>query len=584
MRTDTPAHPRKLGQLPATAICGNDITSSCLYVSALTIGYAGPWAFVALLLVAGVLFLYRRIYGEVVGALPLNGGAYNVLLNTTNKTNASIAACLTILSYMATAVISSTEAMHYLHSLFHDLPVMLATIVVLTIFLLLTIGGIGESSVVAVVIFILHLSSMAFLLIGGGWYLMNHGLEQAQLNFQAPLPAGSIGMALFFGFSTAMLGVSGFESSANFVEEQQPGVFPKTLRNMWMAVTLINPLMALLAVSVLPLTLVDQHQEALLSHMGQEIGGGTLATIISVDAVLVLCGAVLTSFVGVSGLVKRMTLDRVLPQFLLKETRRGSSPRILILFFLLCLSVLLITAGELAALAGVYTISFLIVMAFFAFGNFLLKIKRARLPRPESATPFVVFIALMAVLIALYGNVKLHPEHLVVFLQYFIPTALIIFIFLKRNVILEYLVVVVSSFLDSMQAVAKLSRMRINRTLRVLTDQEFVYFTKGDDIAVLNKVMMYVEENEITKKLRIVNVQSADQSLSESFCQDIKVLDRAYPEIHIELVQLKGVFGPELVDRLSREWNIPTNFMFIGSPGDHFPYRVADLGGVRLII
>lgn len=584
MRTDTPAHPRKLGQLPATAICGNDITSSCLYVSALTIGYAGPWAFVALLLVAGVLFLYRRIYGEVVGALPLNGGAYNVLLNTTNKTNASIAACLTILSYMATAVISSTEAMHYLHSLFHDLPVMLATIVVLTIFLLLTIGGIGESSVVAVVIFILHLSSMAFLLIGGGWYLVNHGLEQAQLNFQAPLPAGSIGMALFFGFSTAMLGVSGFESSANFVEEQQPGVFPKTLRNMWMAVTLINPLMALLAVSVLPLTLVDQHQEALLSHMGQEIGGGTLATIISVDAVLVLCGAVLTSFVGVSGLVKRMTLDRVLPQFLLKETKRGSSPRILILFFLLCLSVLLITAGELAALAGVYTISFLIVMAFFAFGNFLLKIKRARLPRPESATPFVVFIALMAVLIALYGNVKLHPEHLVVFLQYFIPTALIIFIFLKRNVILEYLVVVVSSFLDSMQAVAKLSRMRINRTLRVLTDQEFVYFTKGDDIAVLNKVMMYVEENEITKKLRIVNVQSADQSLSESFCQDIKVLDRAYPEIHIELVQLKGVFGPELVDRLSREWNIPTNFMFIGSPGDHFPYRVADLGGVRLII
>lgn len=584
MRTETPVHPRKLGQLPATAICGNDITSSCLYVSALTIGYAGPWAFVALLLVAGVLFLYRRIYGEVVGALPLNGGAYNVLLNTTNKTNASIAACLTILSYMATAVISSTEAMHYLHSLFHGLPVMLATIVVLTIFLLLTIGGIGESSVVAVVIFILHLSSMAFLLIGGGWYLLNNGLEQAQLNFQAPLPAGSIGMALFFGFSTAMLGVSGFESSANFVEEQQPGVFPKTLRNMWMAVTIINPLMALLAVSVLPLTLVEQHQEALLSRMGQEIGGGTLATIISVDAVLVLCGAVLTSFVGVSGLVKRMTLDRVLPQFLLKETKRGSSPRILILFFLLCLSVLLITAGELAALAGVYTISFLIVMAFFAFGNFLLKIKRARLPRPESATPFVVFIALMAVLIALYGNVKLHPEHLVVFLQYFIPTALIIFVFLKRNVILEYLVVVVSSFLDSMQAVAKLSRMRINRTLRMLTDQEFVYFTKGDDIAVLNKVMIYVEENEITKKLRIVNVQSADQSLSESFCQDIKVLDRAYPEIHIELVQMKGVFGPELVDRLSREWNIPTNFMFIGSPGDHFPYRVADLGGVRLII
>ena len=31
----------KLKELPATAICGNDISSSCLYVSALAIIYAG---------------------------------------------------------------------------------------------------------------------------------------------------------------------------------------------------------------------------------------------------------------------------------------------------------------------------------------------------------------------------------------------------------------------------------------------------------------------------------------------------------------------------------------------------------------
>ncbi len=74
-----------LTQLPATAICGNDITSSCLYVSALAIIQAGQWAWLALLIVAAVLFLYRTIYAEVVGALPLNGGAYNALLNTTNK-------------------------------------------------------------------------------------------------------------------------------------------------------------------------------------------------------------------------------------------------------------------------------------------------------------------------------------------------------------------------------------------------------------------------------------------------------------------------------------------------------------------
>ncbi len=59
----------RLGPWYATAICGNDITSSCLYVSAIAIVYAGPLAPVALLLAAGVLYLYRKIYTEVVEAL-----------------------------------------------------------------------------------------------------------------------------------------------------------------------------------------------------------------------------------------------------------------------------------------------------------------------------------------------------------------------------------------------------------------------------------------------------------------------------------------------------------------------------------
>ena len=80
-----------LRELPATAICGNDITSSCLYVSALAILQAGKWAWLVLLFVAAVLFLFRKIYSEVVGALPLNGGAYNALLNTTSKFLASLA-------------------------------------------------------------------------------------------------------------------------------------------------------------------------------------------------------------------------------------------------------------------------------------------------------------------------------------------------------------------------------------------------------------------------------------------------------------------------------------------------------------
>ena len=198
-----------------------------------------------------------------------------------------------------------------------------------------------------------------------------------------------------------MLGISGFESSANFVENQMPGVFRKTLRNMWLAVTIINPLVAILAILVLPKLIIVQNQEALLSYLGFSTGGKWLSILISLDAFLVLSGAVLTSYVGVEGLMKRMALDRILPQFTLKTNKAGSSYRLLILFFLLCLSVLFATRGKLGALAGVYTISFLSVMAYFGVGNFLLKMKRSGLPRPVYASPIAVTIAIFAVVIAL---------------------------------------------------------------------------------------------------------------------------------------------------------------------------------------
>ncbi|MDQ3290061.1 MAG: APC family permease, partial [Bacteroidota bacterium] len=268
-----PSHAPKLGVLPATAICGNDITSSCLYVSALAIIYAGQFAWLALLLVGVILFLFRKIYGEVVGALPLNGGAYNALLNTTSKRTASLAACLTLLSYMATAVISASEAMHYVHHLWEELPVIYATIGLLALFMGLTILGIGESSIVAVIIFLTHIGTLTLLIIVGCIFLFSHGLSTFEFNFGQPLPGGNIWRALFFGFSAAMLGISGFESSANFVEEQARGVFPKTLRNMWMAVTIFNPLIAFLIIGIIPMSEVPEHQAALLAYIGEVAGG-----------------------------------------------------------------------------------------------------------------------------------------------------------------------------------------------------------------------------------------------------------------------------------------------------------------------
>jgi hypothetical protein len=44
------------------------------------------------------------------------------------------------------------------------------------------------------------------------------------------------------------------------------------------------------------------------------------------------------------------------------------------------------------------------------------------------------------------------------------------------------------------------------------------------------------------------------------------------------------LFTPGLIERLGRQWGIPTNSMFIGSSSGRFPYRIAELHGGRLII
>lgn len=573
----------KLNELKATAICGNDISSSCLYVSALTIAFAGQYAWISLLIVALVLYMFRRIYGEVVGALPLNGGAYNVLLNTSSKKIASVAAVLTVLSYMATAVISASEAMHYLHAIFHGVPVLPSTVVVLVLFTVLAIIGIGESAIVAVVIFTIHLISLVLLVTASLYFVSSHGFETFHLNWRMPINSKGILYTLFLGFSVAMLGISGFESSANFVEEQQPGVFRKTLRNMWAIVSFFNPVLALLLIAVIPFVELGEHKESLLAYMGSVTGGQWLSYLIAMDAVLVLCGAVLTSFVGVGGLLKRMTLDRILPNYFLKENKKGSSYRIIIVFLILCVSVLFVTQGDLESLAGVYTFSFLAVMALFGMGNLLLKAKRSRLPRPEKANTAVVVMAIGFIAAGFAGNVMLNEKAFQTFLRYLFPALLFVLVMLNRSAIIQLSLDLMEYLYKPIRTFSVIGNRYLRKLNHKIHSQEFVFFTKGDDVAILNKVMQYVQDNETTRRLKIVNVHHEGHS-NEELKKDLEVLDRAYPDIHIDFIEIMGNFGPVLIDELSKKWAIPKNFMFIGSPGDKFSYRVSELGGVRLIM
>jgi len=574
---------RTLGVWPSTAICGNDITSSCLYVSALCAAQAGRYAPIALGIVALVLYLFRKVYAEVGSALPLNGGTYTVLLNTTNKRLAAGAACLTLLSYVATAVISAGEAMHYAHNLWEQLPIFEATIALLALFALLNLLGISESAMVALGIFIFHMLTLTVLCVTAGAAVIRDP-SILIANWSLPDTRG-IGHALFYGFAAAMLGISGFESSANFIEEQRQGVFPKTLRNMWLAVAVFNPLISLLSLGLLPLAQIRDVPPDLLARMGDVSMGRWLGLWVSLDAVLVLSGAVLTSYVGVLGLVRRMSLDQCLPQFLLSENSwRKTNHWIILGFFAVCCSILAVTSGHVKTLAGVYTLSFLSVMALFALGNMLLKVKRASLPRTETAGWSRVTLALAAVTVGLVGNVLLNPAYVRIFSAYLLGAVAIVGLMFLRVQLLRLVLFVSRGVVDTVMAVNARVRDAVGRKIEDINSRRVVYFTKDAAPAELNRAALYVLENEPSNHLQVVHVYKEEGDIPAELAEHLRTIDRLYPRLRIDFLAVKGVFSPGLIELLSRRLDVPKNYMFIGTPGDRFPHSIDQLGGVRLIL
>jgi len=595
------ARPCRLGVWRATAICGNDITSSCLYVSALAALYAGPLAPLALLLVAGVLFLFRGIYAEVGSALPLNGGVYNVLLNSTTKGRAALAACLTLLSYLATAVISGSEAMSYAAELFVGLDVFWATVVLLGAFAVLNVMGISDSARVALAIFVFHIFTLSALVVIGVASLISDPSVFVQ-NLKTPVSqwptphSGGVLIALFFGFSAAMLGISGFESSANYIEEQQPGVFPKTLRNMWMAVAVFNPLISLLAFALLPMGNIAPHKEALLSEMGRRgaisVGGLSADTFlpqfiagwISLDAVVVLSGAVLTSYVGVTGLVRRMSMDLCLPQFLLRQNRwRGTNHWIVISFFLLCCSILLITSRKIEMLAGVYTLSFLAVMGLFAVGNLLLKRMHPDLKRATRVSVSTVVVALIGVLAGLVGNVLLDPEYVRVFLLYFASAVAVVALMFFRSKLLTLAL----KSAKVLYRLPLLSRFRagdaIEAALQEVQCRSIIFVASEGTADELRAAAEYVSRNEQYRFLKVVWCYEQNSAIPDGLAKTREEVDREFPSLHLDLLLVRGRLGPPLLAALGRRLAVSPNYIFITAAAAASANDLGSWGGVRII-
>lgn len=608
-----------LDSFRSTAISGNDLMASVLYTTGVVCVASGQLAPIVMLLCVFALYPFVTIFQECGTALPLNGGIYTTLLNSSNKFFATFAAACCLIDYAATAVVSAASCTSYASKGFGDFPIIPVTILIFACFGGLVLCGVKESANFATAIFAFHIITLIIIVITSLKFIIENNGEILHENWIAPLPSNqgsNIAMNLYLGFSVGLLGLTGFETSASYIEEAGPfetdsnkigsvrrkSVFERTMSNMWYLVLIFNPLIALLTIGVVPMSEITSNTSTILSIVGKYAGGRWLEVLVNIDAIVVLSGGVLTAYVGVVGLIKQLAADRCLPHFLLNENKLFKTHHWIILsFFLLCVTLYLIANGDVTILAGVFSLAFLMVLILFAWGNICLKYARPRLPRGVSCSWMNAISGLLVMIVGLIGNIIFNPEILKFFVIYIIFFFILIFINSRRLWIAKMMLY----FVRHVPVLEEQFGDSIVQTLVSMKQFTVLFFTKSSELHILNKAILYARDNECIDRLIIAHVhpirssssmnESPETSSKESQLGDsrvirrlkenLKLLDHMYPKMKIDLliVYAEG-FTPQVVASLSHSLNISPSFMFIRCPGKNFPYNIGEFEGIRTIM
>lgn len=365
---------------------------------------------------------------------------------------------------------------------------------------------------------------------------------------------------------------------------------------MWVVITCINPALAILAMGVVPIEELVVNGNYSLAFVANKAAGSWFRTIIVLDSFLVLSGAVLTAYVGITGMHRRLALDRIMPNIFLWTNRFRHTNHVIILTFCALTVSLRLMVNDMDTLGGVYAIAFLSVMILFCVSNIMLKWKRGRLRRSPIIHPLIPIVAGMAIMAGLVGNLVKSPENAKFFFIYFVVFAAMVLGTKVRIVILRFIVRLIPS---SWRLTIYLKTM-----VHSIRNCPMAFFTNTASLNTLNKVVQYVVENEDTNILKILHcfdcetvvevdpetgkeevvcVDPAEQEFMDRLEYECSVIDRLYPKLTVQLVFVNSPFSPLTVDEVSREMGIPKNYMFITCPGESFPHQIGQFGGLRVV-
>lgn len=396
-----------LNWIIAAGVVGADIGTSVFYGTGILFPIVGYLAPVVVLTVCLMMWAFKKTYEEGLALSPYNGGAYSMILRSLGRQAAVLAGALTVVSYLATAAVSSLSGAHYLSSMWTEglsnSTVVLLAFIPIVLFALLNTKGIKEPAKLVTLIAGFHFALLILISLWGlGFLFWNWSSIDLSGFSELRSPSGALSFnLLMYGFAAGFLGITGFESAAQIVEElEAPALL--TVRKLYKTVVILVSLTAP-AISFLCLALLSQEEvmnntDALLSVLSQKLGGRFLLTVIVIDATLTLFAATNTAFVGFIGLATTMAKQGNLPRVMLTRIAHKfpsiqGYPAIALPFMIVALMMCALVAGEVEILAKVYEIAFLGVMVSFCIGVVLLRNRPIRKDTPSDFLSSWLFVS-----------------------------------------------------------------------------------------------------------------------------------------------------------------------------------------------
>jgi hypothetical protein len=120
----------------------------------------------------------------------------------------------------------------------------------------------------------------------------------------------------------------------------------------------------------------------------------------------------------------------------------------------------------------------------------------------------------------------------------------------------------------------------LSTEVRHVQDVPFVFFCKHDDLHLLNKAVLYIQNNEQTNKIIIVH---CNENTNPNLAEHVKLIDLLYPKVKTSLLIVNSQFNAATVEWLSQTINVPVNAMFISCPDKNFTMKLSQLRGMRII-